>query len=213
MVQSSWTRHTNSDREARRAAWPAPRRVCHQPDGVRPCLTQCSSLKSEYRLQRSRPRSLMPLFPPCPARGSNEKASAQRAPISWQVDGRRWYGLRRLSKGAQETSANPLTVTKAGFLGDFLDRQPSLIEHISGGLKTKILDGAGRRLAKHPGTLPRAEPRRLGELLHRQRLSKVVPGKGERVPDLIGFRVELRRRASCRWRRSSQRRSRHRRLL
>ena len=64
------------------------------------------------------------------------------------------YGLRRLSKGAQEASAHPLTVAKAGFLGDFLDRQPSLLEQISGGLKTKILDGAGRRLtsfcAKHP---------------------------------------------------------------
>jgi GNAT superfamily N-acetyltransferase len=45
--------------------------------------------KRDYRHQRSRPRSLMPLFPPCPARGSNEKASAQRSPISWQVDGRR----------------------------------------------------------------------------------------------------------------------------
>jgi hypothetical protein len=64
------------------------------------------------------------------------------------------YGLRRLSKVAQEASAHPLTVAKAGFLGDFLDRPPSLLEHISGGLQTKILDGARRRLtgfcAKHP---------------------------------------------------------------
>src|SRR5580704_13148558 len=71
------------------------------------------------------------------------------------------YGLRRLSKGAQEASAHPLTVAKAGFLSNFLDRQPSLLEHVSGGLKTKILDGAGRRLtglcAKQPGKLPRAE--------------------------------------------------------
>jgi hypothetical protein len=83
-------------------------------------------------------------------------------------------------------------------MGDFLDLQASLLEHISGGLKTKILDGAGRRLtgfcAKHPGKLPRAEPRRLRELLHRQRLSKVVPGKGERVLDAVGFRVELQHR-------------------
>jgi uncharacterized oxidoreductase len=108
------------------------------------------------------------------------------------------YGLRRLSKGAQEASAHPLAVTKAGFLGDFLDRQPSLLEHISGRLKTKILDGAGRRLTgfcpKHPGKLPRAEPRRLRELLHRQRLSKVVPGKGERVLNAVGFRVDLKQR-------------------
>ena len=81
------------------------------------------------------------------------------------------YGLRRLSKDAQEASAHSLTFAEAGFLGDFLDRQPSLLEHISGGLKTKILDGAGRRLtglcAKYPGKLPRAEPRCLRELLHR----------------------------------------------
>ena len=121
------------------------------------------------------------------------------APIA-RLYGGKWmggvaYGLRRLSKGAQEASAHPLTVAKAGFLGDFLDWQPSLLEHISGRLKTKILDGAGRRLtgfrAKHPGKLPRAEPRRVCELLHRERLSKVVPGKGERVLDAVGFRVEL----------------------
>jgi transcriptional regulator GlxA family with amidase domain len=45
-----------------------------------------------------------------------------------------------LSKGAQEASAQPLTVTKAGLLGDSLDRQPSLLDQVSGGLKTKILD-------------------------------------------------------------------------
>ena len=105
------------------------------------------------------------------------------------------YGLRRLSKGAQEASAHPLAVAKAGFLSDSLDRQPSLLEHMSGGLETKILDGAGRRLAgfraKHPGELPRAEPRRVSELLHRQRLSKVLSGKGERVLDAVGFRVEF----------------------
>jgi hypothetical protein len=60
-------------------------------------------------------------------------------------------------------SAHPLMVAKAGFLSNFLDRQPSLLEHVSGGLKTKILDGAGRRLtglcAKQPGKLPRAEGR------------------------------------------------------
>ena len=80
------------------------------------------------------------------------------------------YGLRRLSKGAQEASAHPLTVAKAGFLGDFLDRQPSLLKHISGSLKTKILDGAGRRLtgfrAEHSGKLPGTEPRRLRELVN-----------------------------------------------
>jgi hypothetical protein len=88
------------------------------------------------------------------------------------------YGLRRLSKGAQEASAHPLTVAKAGFLGDFLDRQPSLLEHISGGLKTKILDGAGRRLtgfcAEHPGELPGAEPSGLRELLNGQGLSRAA---------------------------------------
>src|SRR6202021_130064 len=108
------------------------------------------------------------------------------------------YGLRRLSKRAQEASAHPLTVAKARFLGGFLHLQPSLLEQISGGLKTKILDGAGRRLtsfcAKYPGKLPRTEPRRLRELLNRQRLSKVVPGKGECVLDAIGFRVELKHR-------------------
>jgi hypothetical protein len=70
------------------------------------------------------------------------------------------YGLRRLSKGANGASAHPLTVAKAGFSGDFLNLQPSLLEQISGGLKTKILDRAGRRLtgfcAKHPGTAPGA---------------------------------------------------------
>ena len=71
------------------------------------------------------------------------------------------YGLRRLSKGAQEASAHPLTVAKAGFLGDFLDRHPSLLEHISGGLKTKILDGAGRRLVKDLLVIP--SPRRTGD--------------------------------------------------
>src|ERR1700730_1980172 len=84
------------------------------------------------------------------------------APIA-RLYGGKWmggvaYGLRRLSKAAQEASAHPLAVTKAGFLGDFLDRQPSLLEHISGGLKTKVLDRAGRRLtgfcAKHPGAAP-----------------------------------------------------------
>jgi hypothetical protein len=54
------------------------------------------------------------------------------------------YGLRRLSKGAQEASAHPFAVAKAGFLSDSLDRQPSLLEHMSGGLEAKILDGAGR---------------------------------------------------------------------
>ena len=104
------------------------------------------------------------------------------------------YGLRRLSKGAQEASAHPLTVAKAGFLSDSLDRQPSLLEHKSGGLETKILDGAGWRLAgfraEHAGKLPRAEPRRLRELFNGQGLSKVLSGKGERVLDAVGFRVE-----------------------
>src|ERR1700737_1649196 len=108
------------------------------------------------------------------------------------------YGLRRLSKDAQEASAHPLTVAKAGFPGDFLDRQPALLEHLSGGLKTKILDGAGRRLtgfcAEHPGELPGAEPRRLRELLDGQGMSKVLSGQGERVLDAVGFRVELKHR-------------------
>jgi hypothetical protein len=90
------------------------------------------------------------------------------------------YGLRRLSKGAQEASAHPLTVAKAGFLGDFLDRQPSLLEHISCSLEAKILDGAGRRLtgfcAEHPGELPGAEPSGLRELLNGQGLSKLRAG-------------------------------------
>src|ERR1700722_13863242 len=38
------------------------------------------------------------------------------------------YGLRRLSEGAEEASAHPLTVAKAGFLSDSLDRQASLLE-------------------------------------------------------------------------------------
>jgi hypothetical protein len=100
------------------------------------------------------------------------------------------YGLRRLSKGAQEASVHPLTVAKAGFMGDFPDRQPSLLEHISGGLKTKILDGAGRRLtgfcAKHPGKLRRAEPHRSRELLLRQRLSPVAQRtRGGRAADFF----------------------------
>jgi hypothetical protein len=108
------------------------------------------------------------------------------------------YGLRRLSEGAQEASAHPLTVAEAGFLGEFLDRQPSLLEPISGGLEAKILDGAGRRLtgfcAEHPGELPRAEPRGLRELLNGQGLSKVLSGIGERILNTVGFRVELKHR-------------------
>src|SRR5580692_939476 len=125
----------------------------------------------------------MPLFPPCP-RDDRTRKTASRARLyrgKWM--GAVAYGLRRLSEGAQEASAHPLTVAKAGFPGNFLDLQPSLLEQIPGGFKTKILNGAGRRLtgfcAKHSGKLPRAEPSRPRELLHRQRLSKVVPGKGE----------------------------------
>jgi hemoglobin len=40
----------------------------------------------------------------------------------------------------------------------------------------------------------RPEPRRLRELLHHQRLSKIAPGKGECVLDAVGFRVELKHR-------------------
>jgi len=59
---------------------------------------------------------------------------------------------------AEETAAQPLAVTNAGFSGDFLNRQPSLIERVSGGLKAKILDRPHRRLtgfqAKHAAKLP-----------------------------------------------------------
>jgi hypothetical protein len=108
------------------------------------------------------------------------------------------YGLRRLSKGAQEASAHPLTVAKAGFLGDFLDRQASLLEHVPGRLEAKILDGAGRRLtgfcAEHPGELPGAEPSSLRELLNGQGLSKVRSGKGDRILNTVAFRVEFKHR-------------------
>ena len=53
------------------------------------------------------------------------------------------YGLRRLAVGAQEAAAHPFTVAEAGFACDFLDWQPTLLEHVPRGFKAEILDRPG----------------------------------------------------------------------
>src|ERR1700679_51668 len=73
-------------------------------------------------------------FPPYPA-----KRARKPAPDAG-LDRGEWmggvtHGLRRLSKATHKAPAHPLSVAKAGFLGDPLDRQPSLLEQITGGLK------------------------------------------------------------------------------
>ena len=70
------------------------------------------------------------------------------------------YGLGGLTIGAQEATAHSLSVDKAGFPGNFLDRQSAMLEQVASGLEAKILDGSSGRLtgfhSKQTGELPRA---------------------------------------------------------
>jgi hypothetical protein len=87
-------------------------------------------------------------FPPYPAKGQSEKASVRRGPRSWQVDGRRCARPETLVQCPKLRTTLRLiliSVAKDGFLGDPLDRQPSLLEQIPGGLRRPQAEDSQRR--------------------------------------------------------------------
>ena len=73
------------------------------------------------------------------------------------------YTLRRLSEGAQEATAHPLSIAESGCAGDLFDRQTALLQHESGGFEPEIFDGLDGRLSglcsEHAGELAWTETR------------------------------------------------------
>jgi hypothetical protein len=136
-----------------------PGRVRHHPDGVRPCLTQSSG--HEVTSAISDPaQGHRCLYSRHARRDDRTRKTASRARLyrgKWM--GGVAYGLRRLSKDAQEASAHPLTVAKACFLGDFLDRQPYAMAF--GELQERIPDvspARKRAVVQRDDNKPRASP-------------------------------------------------------
>ncbi len=104
-------------------------------------------------------------------------------------------GSGRLSEGAKKTAPHSLAIAESRLTSNFLDRQPTLLQHKPGGLETQVFNCLCRRKAglsaEHSTKLPRAQSGGVGQLLNRQRFAKVLLCEGQRNLNAIGFGVEL----------------------